>query len=130
MKILQNEITGTQTSFSTNFGGKLSFISLSEPVPPDCTSPILDGGQFIQRLWVGQRPATVSFWAGLKKKSPFSLTFFFPNLFYKLINPILEPTAPLLLSLPAFLVGPTLWCQMSPGTTCTASSPTPLLVPT
>ncbi len=26
MKILQNEITGTQTSFSTNFGGKLSFI--------------------------------------------------------------------------------------------------------
>jgi len=26
MKILQKEITGTQTSFSTNFGGKLSFI--------------------------------------------------------------------------------------------------------
>jgi hypothetical protein len=26
MKILQNEITGTQASFSTNFGGKLSFI--------------------------------------------------------------------------------------------------------
>ncbi len=26
MKILQNKITGTQTSFSTNFGGKLSFI--------------------------------------------------------------------------------------------------------
>jgi len=26
MKILQNEITGTQTSFSTNFGAKLSFI--------------------------------------------------------------------------------------------------------
>jgi hypothetical protein len=26
MKILQSEITGTQTSFSTNFGGKLSFI--------------------------------------------------------------------------------------------------------
>ncbi len=26
MKILQNEITETQTSFSTNFGGKLSFI--------------------------------------------------------------------------------------------------------
>jgi hypothetical protein len=26
MKILQNEITGTQTSFSTNFGGTLSFI--------------------------------------------------------------------------------------------------------
>jgi hypothetical protein len=26
MKILQNEITGTQTSFSINFGGKLSFI--------------------------------------------------------------------------------------------------------
>jgi hypothetical protein len=26
MKILQNEITGTQTSFSTNFGGKLSFL--------------------------------------------------------------------------------------------------------
>jgi hypothetical protein len=26
MKILQNEITGTQTSFSTNFAGKLSFI--------------------------------------------------------------------------------------------------------
>jgi len=26
MKILQNEINGTQTSFSTNFGGKLSFI--------------------------------------------------------------------------------------------------------
>jgi hypothetical protein len=26
MKILQNEITGIQTSFSTNFGGKLSFI--------------------------------------------------------------------------------------------------------
>jgi hypothetical protein len=26
MKILQNEITGTQTKFSTNFGGKLSFI--------------------------------------------------------------------------------------------------------
>ncbi len=25
MKILQNEITGTQTSFSTNFDGKLSF---------------------------------------------------------------------------------------------------------
>jgi hypothetical protein len=26
MKILQKEITGTQTSFSTNFGGKLHFI--------------------------------------------------------------------------------------------------------
>jgi hypothetical protein len=26
MKILQNEIAGTRTSFSTNFGGKLSFI--------------------------------------------------------------------------------------------------------
>jgi hypothetical protein len=26
MKILQNEITGTQTSFSTNFGGELSFM--------------------------------------------------------------------------------------------------------
>jgi hypothetical protein len=26
MKVLQKEITGTQTSFSTNFGGKLSFI--------------------------------------------------------------------------------------------------------
>jgi len=26
MKSLQNEVTGTQTSFSTNFGGKLSFI--------------------------------------------------------------------------------------------------------
>jgi hypothetical protein len=26
MKILQNEIIGTQTSFPTNFGGKLSFI--------------------------------------------------------------------------------------------------------
>ncbi len=26
MKILQTEITGTQTSFSTNFGSKLSFI--------------------------------------------------------------------------------------------------------
>ncbi len=26
MKILQKEITGTRTSFSTNFGGKLSFI--------------------------------------------------------------------------------------------------------
>jgi hypothetical protein len=26
MKILQNKITGTQTRFSTNFGGKLSFI--------------------------------------------------------------------------------------------------------
>jgi hypothetical protein len=26
MKILQKEITGTQTSFCTNFGGKLSFI--------------------------------------------------------------------------------------------------------
>jgi hypothetical protein len=26
MKILQNEITGTRTSFSTNSGGKLSFI--------------------------------------------------------------------------------------------------------
>ncbi len=26
MKILQKVITGTQTSFSTNFGGKLSFI--------------------------------------------------------------------------------------------------------
>jgi len=26
MKILQNEITGTQTKFSTNFGGKLSFM--------------------------------------------------------------------------------------------------------
>jgi hypothetical protein len=26
MKILQNEITETQISFSTNFGGKLSFI--------------------------------------------------------------------------------------------------------
>jgi hypothetical protein len=26
MKILQHEIIGTQTSFSTNFGGKLSFI--------------------------------------------------------------------------------------------------------
>ncbi len=25
MKILQNEITGTQTKFSTNFGAKLSF---------------------------------------------------------------------------------------------------------
>jgi hypothetical protein len=25
MKILQNEITGTQTSFPSNFGGKLSF---------------------------------------------------------------------------------------------------------
>jgi hypothetical protein len=25
MKILQNEITGTQISLSTNFGGKLSF---------------------------------------------------------------------------------------------------------
>jgi hypothetical protein len=25
-KILYNEITGTQTSFSTNFGGKLRFI--------------------------------------------------------------------------------------------------------
>jgi hypothetical protein len=29
MKILQKEITGTQTSFSTNFGDKLSFIRLS-----------------------------------------------------------------------------------------------------
>jgi hypothetical protein len=28
MKILQNEITGTQTSFSINFGGKLSFIAM------------------------------------------------------------------------------------------------------
>ncbi len=28
MKILQKEITGTQTSFLTNFGGKLSFIHL------------------------------------------------------------------------------------------------------
>jgi hypothetical protein len=26
MKILQSKITGTQTSFSTSFGGKLSFI--------------------------------------------------------------------------------------------------------
>jgi len=26
MKILQSEITGTHTSFSTNFGGKMSFI--------------------------------------------------------------------------------------------------------
>jgi hypothetical protein len=25
-EILQNEVTGTQTNFSTNFGGKLSFI--------------------------------------------------------------------------------------------------------
>jgi hypothetical protein len=28
MKIYQNEIIGTQTSFSTNFGGKLSFLPL------------------------------------------------------------------------------------------------------
>jgi len=26
MKVLQNEITGTQISFATNFGGELSFI--------------------------------------------------------------------------------------------------------
>jgi len=32
MKILQKEITDTQTSFSTNFGGKLSFI-FPERVP-------------------------------------------------------------------------------------------------
>jgi hypothetical protein len=37
MKILQNEITGTQTSFSTNFGGNLSFI-LSFPFPERLTS--------------------------------------------------------------------------------------------
>jgi hypothetical protein len=29
MKTLQNKITDTQTSFSTNFGGKLSFRGLS-----------------------------------------------------------------------------------------------------
>jgi hypothetical protein len=37
MKILQNEITGTQTSFPTNFGGKLSFI-LSFPLPQRLTA--------------------------------------------------------------------------------------------
>jgi hypothetical protein len=39
MKILQNKIIGTQTSFSTNFGGKLSFRSLSFflSVPPAAT---------------------------------------------------------------------------------------------
>jgi len=29
MKILQKEMTGTQNSFSANFGGKLSFIRLT-----------------------------------------------------------------------------------------------------
>jgi len=37
MKILQNEITGMQTSFSTNFRGKLSYILsflFPEPLTP------------------------------------------------------------------------------------------------
>ncbi len=33
MKILQNQITGTQTSFSTNFGGKLSEFHPVFPFP-------------------------------------------------------------------------------------------------
>jgi hypothetical protein len=56
MKILQSEITGTQTKISTNFGGKLSFIlSLLSPsaIPlllllqqifsmlPNCTTTII-----------------------------------------------------------------------------------------
>jgi len=52
MKILQNKITGTQTRFSTNFGGKLSFImSVIFPqrfhccyiyfIAPICTTPII-----------------------------------------------------------------------------------------
>jgi hypothetical protein len=56
MKILQSEITGTQTKFSTNIGGKLSFIlSLLSPsaIPlllllqqifsmlPNCTTTII-----------------------------------------------------------------------------------------
>jgi hypothetical protein len=42
MQILQNEITGTQTSFSTNFGGKLSFIvSFIFSTAPTCTTRIV-----------------------------------------------------------------------------------------
>jgi hypothetical protein len=46
MKILQKEITGTQTSFSTNFGGTLSFIlcfSFATYIftTPTCTTTIV-----------------------------------------------------------------------------------------
>jgi len=73
--------------------------------PPDYISPILDGGQFIHRFWVGQPLATGSFWVGLKKFSFFEL--FFSNVFYKPTNPILRP-ATLFPCRFAFLVGPTL----------------------
>jgi hypothetical protein len=55
--------------------------------PHDYTSPVLDGGQFIHRLWIGQPPVIVSFWAGLRKKDPFFLPFF--------SNPFYKPTKPL-----------------------------------
>jgi hypothetical protein len=49
MKILQKDITGTQTSFSTNFGGKLSvsfFLSACTAATyiftaPTCTTTII-----------------------------------------------------------------------------------------
>jgi len=53
MKILRSEITGTQTSFSSNFGGKLSFLSFiflqrAPPlllhiffIAPTCTTTII-----------------------------------------------------------------------------------------
>jgi hypothetical protein len=48
-EILQNEIIGTQTSFSTNFGGKLSFIPSLSFSPqrftaPTCTTTIITLG--------------------------------------------------------------------------------------
>jgi hypothetical protein len=74
----------------------------------DYTSPILDGGQFIHWLRIGKPRVTVSFWAGLRKKVPFLLNFFFQTHFTNLPNPFLGPATPFPLPLPAFLVGPAL----------------------
>jgi hypothetical protein len=71
------------------------------------TNLVLDGGQFIHRLWVGQPPATIFVLGEFLKKRPlFFLTFFLSNLVYKPTNSILGLT--ILLPLLAFLVGPTL----------------------
>jgi hypothetical protein len=56
---------------------KLQNFSHQWTSPHDCTSPVLDGGQFIHWLWVGQLPATISFCVGLEKKVPFLFDLFF-----------------------------------------------------
>ncbi len=94
---------------------------LSEPAP----SPVLDGGQFIHQLWVGQPPPTVLLWAGFKNNIPFFYFFFSPKPVLQTYHPppILGPATPI--PLPAFLVGATLYYQVSPGATHITPSSTP-----